>query len=178
MPATIDARPAADEYAPYYSSYISLVPAGDLIRIADRQVAELSDTHSSITAEQWRFRYAPGKWSILQMLGHLIDTERVFMYRAMSFASQDGAALPSFDQDRWVASADYDARDPDSLLAEWSATRRASLAFMAGLPAPALDYRGTASDVEFTVRAAMHIPIGHVSYHLAGLRRDYLSALR
>jgi hypothetical protein len=174
MPASITARPSDDEFAPYYARYIRWVPNGDLLEIATKQVEDVSALLRPLSPEQWQHRYAVGKWSVLEVLGHLIDTERVFTYRAAVFSRQDPAPLPPFDQAAWTPFGEYDARESAGLIAEWETTRRASIAFMHGLPVRALARRGVASSVEFSVLAALCVAVGHVSYHLDSLRRDYL----
>ncbi|MCC6243391.1 MAG: DinB family protein [Gemmatimonadaceae bacterium] len=173
MPASIVERPAVDEFASYYGRYIGLLPDGDLISIADKQIDELTVLLAPLTSSQWRHRYAPGKWSVLEVLGHLIDTERVFAYRAMAFSRHDPAPLPAFDQAAWIPHGAYDARQPAEVLVEWIATRRASIAFMRGLPAHALASRGVASGLTFSVLAALCVPVGHVNYHVQRLHHDY-----
>lgn len=177
MPQTIFARPASADHAPYYSAYTSGVPAGDILEIASAQIHELRSLLGHLTDEQSRFRYAQGKWSIREVIGHLTDTERVFSYRAMAFSRADAGALPGFDQVAWTPFGEYHERSLPDLLDEWETVRRASLALMRGLPPAALERRGIASNVEFTVLAALVIFVGHVSYHLELLKRDYVNAL-
>jgi DinB superfamily len=176
MPATLFARPDAGENADYYNNYIRSVPAGDLLDIMAGQIATLSTLLSEVDAATAARRYAPGKWSLKEVIGHLTDTERVFAFRAMAFSRQEIAPLPSFDQAAWVAAANYDERTVPDLLAEWIATRQASLAMIRALPEAFLTRRGIASGVEFTVRAALCILPGHVAYHIQHLRTHYLAS--
>lgn len=176
MPTTILARPAAADYNEYFTRYTSCVPAGDLIDIATKQIGELRGMLGTLSAEQSRFRYAPGKWSIRDVVGHLTDTERVFTYRATAFSRSDPGELPSFDQDQWLPHGQYDARELPDLLDEWEATRRSLLALMRGMPDAALAGRGVASGNPLTALAAVTIAIGHAGYHVEGLRRDYLGS--
>jgi DinB superfamily len=173
MPMTVFDRPSAGENAEYYDSYISLVPPGDLLVVMSDQVMALDTLLRPLSESAAAHRSAPGKWSVKQVVGHLIDTERVFSFRAIAFARNEVARLPSFDQDAWVAAADYDARTLASLLDEFAAARRASLSMIRGLPGAALLRRGVASDVEFTVRATLCILPGHVEYHLVRLRGQF-----
>jgi biotin operon repressor len=167
-------RPSADEYAAYYANYIARVPAGDLISIMRDQIPMLNALLRPLSDAAAAHRYAPGKWSVRQVVGHLTDTERVFSFRAAVFASGDRSPLPGFDQDLWVANGVSDARSLTALLDEWIAARRASIAMVQGMSAEMLLRRGIASGVEFSARAAAHVLPGHVAYHAERLRAEYL----
>ncbi|HPV77024.1 MAG TPA: DinB family protein [Gemmatimonadaceae bacterium] len=173
MPASILARPAADEHIPYFGRYTALVPPGDLIAHAEAQVLELRALLSPLSAEQSRHRYAEEKWSIREVVGHLTDVERVFAYRATAFSRRDPAPLPGYDQAAWLPMGEYDDRALPDLLDEWECARRAMSALMRGMPASALGARGIASDAEISVLALLTIPVGHVAYHVQLLARDY-----
>jgi hypothetical protein len=175
MPASILQRPADGDYFEYYAFYIGLVPAGDLVDLSRQQVHDLRTLLQSLTDAQSYYRYAADKWSVREVVGHLIDTERVFAYRATAFSRHDPSPLPSFDQDAWTPAGEYDARSLSSLLDEWEAARHASLALMKGMPDAALDARGVASDNSISVLACLCILHGHVQYHIATLERDYLT---
>lgn len=178
MPSQISERPSTHDYAVYYANYINLVPSGDLVEIAERQIGELRQLLTSLSSEQSRFRYAEGKWSIREVIGHLTDTERVFAYRATAFSRADRASLPGYDQSEWNPLGEYDERELDDLLDEWESARRASVLLMRSMPKVALARRGIASNNEFSVLALLAMLPGHVAYHLNLLQRDYLSALR
>lgn len=178
MPTAILVRPAITDYAPYYDNYIQHIPAGDLIAFADAQIHELRALLANVSDAQSRFRYAQDKWSLREVIGHLIDTERVFSYRATAFSRGDAGALPSFDQAAWAPMGAYDERGLGELLDEWETVRRASLALMRYMPEAALHRRGVASANSFTVLALLCISPGHVAYHVHLLQRDYLSALQ
>lgn len=175
MPAPLLQRPADADYFAYYARYIGLVPAGDLIDLSRQQIHDLRTLLHSLTDAQSQHRYAAGKWSVREVVGHLIDTERVFSYRATAFSRNDPSALPSFDQDAWTPYGEYDARSLPSLLDEWEAARRASLVLMEGMPAVALARYGVASENRISVLACLCILHGHVQYHIATLERDYLT---
>jgi hypothetical protein len=167
-------RPGADEHAPYYSTYIDKVPAGNLVQLLEAQIADIVSVLGSLSEAQGNHSYAPGKWTIKEVVGHLSDTERVMSYRALSFARRDPSALPSFDENAWIPPARFNERTLASLVAELVAVRRASIALMAGLPADAPPRRGTASNKEISVRALGHILYGHVAHHLGVIRERYL----
>lgn len=175
-PAARFDRPAPEECDAYYRRYIEKVPPGDFYEVLRRQAKEVADTFGAFTPAQAEFAYAPGKWTLTEVLGHLVDTERIFTYRAVHMARQDPSPLPGMDQEVWMASADYRGRPLPDVLAEWMVVRAGTIALAEGLPAEAPSRRGTASEKPFTVRALMHIPPGHVAWHLDHLREHYVGA--
>lgn len=160
-------RPAADEYGAYYDRYVQQIPAGhDPVQQLREQQAALHALFSGLTDEQARLRYAPGKWSIKETLVHIIDTERVFAYRALSIARGDQTPLPGFDQDAFAASSTADARPLADLLREYDAQRAATLALLESFTADALSRRGSASGMPVSVRALCYMLAGHEAHHL------------
>lgn len=176
MPMALFGRPAADEYAAYFGRYIGLVTTDDLVGYTRDQTAEVASLLASITEEKAGGTYAPGKWSIKEVIGHLTDTERVFQYRAMSIARLDPTPLPGFDQDVWNPNAGFNERTFASLVDEWTLVRKAYVAFLEGLPHSALTRMGRASDNPCSVRALCFIPPGHTAYHVSVLKERYLTA--
>ena len=172
--STID-RPAATEYAPYYERYISRVPDGDLIELLERQLEDTLALLRAVPEERADARYAPGKWSIKEVVGHLSDTERVFAYRALRFARNDPTPLPGFDQDEYVRHGGFDARTLADLAAEFSAVRRATMDVFRYLDRDALSRRGVANGAEVSVRALAYIIAGHERHHGEVLRTRYLT---
>lgn len=169
------ARPETDEYAPYYGKYIALVPDGD---IAATLAAQLEDTLAllrSISEAQGSYAYAPGKWSIRELLGHLIDTERVFAYRALCIGRNDKTPLPGFEQDDYVANTDFNARTLGSLIDEFAAVRQANLQLFKHFTDAEWQRRGTASEKEVSTRALAYIVAGHELYHRDILKTRYLA---
>lgn len=169
-------RPAQTDYAPYYETYVKLVPDGEVGEALARQLDESLAVYRSVSEEQSRFRYAPDKWTLKQALGHVCDAERVFAYRALAFSRGEPAPLPSFDQDIYVAGADFDARTWASLIEELKAVRAASVSLFKNLTEAAQDRRGIASNNEVTPRALGFISLGHERHHLAILKTRYLGA--
>jgi hypothetical protein len=172
----LDLAPAADEYAEYYGRYVSRVPRGDFFAVLRKQADEIAGLFGAFTPAQADFAYAPGKWSVKEVLGHLTDTERVFAYRALSSGRGDPSPLPGFEQDDWLAPAGFGRRTIGDLLAEWRAVRAATIALAEGFPAEATLRRGVASGREFSVRALLHVAPGHTDYHVEVLRERYLGA--
>ena len=168
------ARPQSTEAAPYYSRYIDLVPDGDIITVLETQLDETLDFLSGISEEKSLHRYAPEKWSIREVLSHMNDCERVFLFRAFWFARGFSDPLPSFDQEVCVAAAKANEVSWASHVEEFRVLRLASLSFFRNLPAEAWERKGIASDNSFTVRALAYIAAGHVTHHTAVIRDRYL----
>ena len=166
-------RPAAAEYDPYYGRYIEKVPEGDLLRTLETQARETQALLAGLSDARALHRYAAGKWSIKQVVGHVADTERVYAYRALRFARADATALPGFDENAWVPAGTFDARSLADLAAELGAVRGATLALFRGLDAAALARRGTANDAAVSVRAIAWIIAGHERHHVALLHERY-----
>lgn len=167
-------RPLAGDLPAYYAAYLELVPEGDVLRLLENQGRETADLLAGLDDRRARHRYAPGKWNVKEVVGHILDTERVFVYRALSFARGDATPLPGFEQDDWAAGARFDERLVPDLAAEVTATRQATVAFFASLTADALARRGTANGVEFTVRGIPFFLAGHERHHLRIIRERYL----
>ncbi len=166
--------PEPTEYQPYYNRYISLVPARDLAHTLEAQLGESLGVLKAIGEQKSLHRYAPGKWSIKEVLGHLIDAERIFTYRALRFARNDQTPLPGFDQDPYVTAANFDARPWDDLVSEFEHVRRSSILFFRALTPEEMMRSGTASQNPITVRALGYIVAGHELHHMAVLRDRYL----
>jgi hypothetical protein len=167
-------RPQPNEAASYYSTYINRVPNDDIVEVLTAQLDEALEFLSSISEEKSLHRYAPDKWTIRELLGHVNDTERVFMFRALWFARGFQDPLPSFDQEIGFVAAESDKVSWASHVEEFRAIRDSTLAFFRNLPADAWLHSGIASDNSVTVRALAYIVAGHVSHHLGILRERYL----
>jgi hypothetical protein len=166
--------PAGDEAAEYYFRYIDQVPAGNIVQILEQQGSETITLLQSIPDGRSLHRYAADKWSIRSVVGHLIDCERLFVFRAFWFARGFDSELPSFDQNVAVGTAGADARAWQELVDEFRSVRAATLAFFRSLPSDAWDRRGIASGNPFTVRALGYLTAGHVMHHVSILRERYL----
>lgn len=169
------ARPQSDEYFEYYGHYVSKVPDGDLVSLLREQALDTVTMLQTLTPAQADYAYAPGKWTVKQVIGHIIDTERVFIYRAMCFARNDATALPAFDENAYVDNANFSSRTLADLLEELQLVRAATIQFAKTLDAESLMRRGTASGRSITVRALLYIVAGHERHHTALLRERYLS---
>jgi hypothetical protein len=167
-------RPAENEYYEYYSRYIDQVPDGNVLEIIEEQIADTVGLLETIGEEKAGYRYAPEKWSIKQVIGHLIDTERVFQYRSLVFARNDLARLPSMEQDDYVSAANFDDRTMTDLIEEYRATRLAGLALFRSFDSDILMRKGVASDFEFSVRSVPYILAGHSIHHIDVIKDRYL----
>ncbi len=168
------AVPDRTEAAEYYFTYIDQVPEGDICGLLDAQGDNVLDLLLGISEQKSLHRYAPGKWSIRDVVNHLGDTERLFVFRAFWFARGFESPLPSFDQSIAVSAARADDRSWRSVVEELRAVRAGTLAFFRSLPAEAWARRGIASDNPFTVRALAYLAVGHVTHHTKILHERYL----
>jgi len=166
-------RPDASEYAPYYGTYVGTVPEGDLLQILEDQHRDTQALLGGLSEAQALHRYAPGKWSVKEVVGHLTDAERVFSYRALRFARGDAKPLQGFDENAWVPPGKFDARPLADLAAEFAVVRRATVALFRSLDAAALERRGVASDNLVSVRALAYIIAGHERHHVGILHERY-----
>jgi hypothetical protein len=166
--------PDRTEASEYYFGYIEKVASTDICGILAAQQGETLGFLGGISDEASLHRYAPDKWSIREVVGHVNDAERLFVSRAFWFARGFDTPLPSFDQHVAVAAAGADARSWNSHVQEFHAVREATLTFFRGLPSEAWSRRGIASDNPFTVRALAFIAAGHVIHHSQILRERYL----
>jgi DinB family protein len=174
MPITIAiARPAPDEHIPYYSKYIDLVPGDDALPALESQIVETRKRLAGLPEERALHRYAPGKWSVKETIGHLADTERVFAYRALHVARGDRTPLPGFDENQWAPEGRFDERPFADLLDEFGAVRAASLALFRSLDPERLRRTGLANDASISVRALAWNIAGHELHHRNILRERY-----
>jgi hypothetical protein len=166
-------RPQRGDAADYYFTYIDLVPDGDIVGLLDTQGRDAVAALRAIPAARALYRYAPGKWSIKDVVNHLSDCERLFMARAFWFARGFDSALPSFDQEVAVAAARADDRPWPELVDELAAIRSSTTPFFRALPADGWGRKGTASGNPFTVAALAFMCVGHVTHHMTILRERY-----
>ena len=171
----IVARPAANEYAPFYAGYINAVPEGDLIQLLEAQRDETRQLLGRLDDTKAKHRYADGKWTIAEVLGHVMDGERVFTYRALTFARGDASQLPSFDENAWAVVSNAGQRPMRSLLAEYDAVRSATIELFRSFGEEEFARTGVASKNPVSVRALAYIVVGHEKHHLRILRERYLT---
>jgi uncharacterized damage-inducible protein DinB len=174
MTATTLVRPVDHEYPSFYAGYIARVPDGDVVALLARQMEDTSAFLAGLTEAQGNHRYAPGKWSVKEVVGHLADAERVFAYRALRFARGDATPLAPFDENAWVPQSGCDERTLKDLTEEFRAVRHATIPLVRSLTDETAVRSGTASGKPVTVRALIYMAAGHELHHLAVLRERYL----
>ncbi len=167
-------KPEKGEFLPYYERYIDLVGSGDVLDTLSRQMAETQALLRSLPASVATYRYAPGKWSVNEVIGHLIDSERIFAARALRFARNDPTALPGFEQDDYVGNSSFDSYPLGELASELGTVRESTLFLFKHLEEDAWMRRGTANGAEVSVRALAYIIAGHELHHRGILRARYL----
>jgi uncharacterized damage-inducible protein DinB len=172
-PAIASQRPRPEEHNPYYSRYISLVPEADIVATLRRQADETRSLLRKLTEDQGNYRYAPDKWSVKEMLGHLSDTERVFAYRALSIARNDKTPLPGFEQDDYVRFGPFAQRSLAEVAEDIAAVRQSSLSLLGQLDETAWGRSGTANNSPASVRAIAFIMAGHELHHRNVLKEKY-----
>ena len=167
-------RPAADEYAPFYRGYVDQVPSDQILQALRLSAFDTVVFLENLPAGKWDFRYGPGKWTIGEAMLHVIDTERIFAYRALRIARGDSTPLPGFDQDAYVPESGAARRSPESIIAEFRAVREATLQLFENLDPVAWGRSGTASGHPVSVRALAFIIAGHEHHHRRIMVERYL----
>lgn len=168
-------KPNANEYAPYYQRYIDLITTDDIIAFYKQQADEIVTLFTSLSEEQASFRYAEGKWTIKEVLAHIVDSERIFGYRVLAISRGDKNPLPGFSENDYVRNGKYENRSLKSLLTEYSHLSSANLELFQALDDEMLTQRGTASGKEVTTKAIMFITVGHEKHHFEVIKSRYLN---
>jgi hypothetical protein len=166
-------QPLESEYAPDYQGYVALVNEDEILPVLRSQLDALDVLLGRVAPERETFRYAEGKWSIREIVGHLIDAERVFGYRAFCIARGEKQNLPGFEQNDYILTAPYDRIDLEDLLAELRLVRLSNIAMLRNLDEEAWMRIGTANDNQVSVRALAFIMAGHARHHMGVLRERY-----
>jgi uncharacterized damage-inducible protein DinB len=173
MTALSITRPAADEAAPSYQGYIAKVAGENIGEQLVDQLAEVERLFGALDDRAAVARYAPGKWSIKEVLGHITDAERIFSYRLLRISRGDATPLPGFDENDYVPAGRFDERPLRALAAEFRTVRLSSVALASGLPSTSWSKVGQASGKPVSARALVYIIVGHVAHHLGVLRERY-----
>jgi uncharacterized damage-inducible protein DinB len=166
-------RPSKNDYAPFYDGYVNNV-TDDAITVLEKQLETTGSLLNSISEEKSDFRYAEGKWSIKELVGHLIDTERVMAFRALSFSRGEKQPLPGFDEQEYIAESNYSNRKFSDLISELKLLRKANLTMFKNFSEEMLNKRGIANNYEVTVLALLFIIAGHEAHHIRILKERYL----
>ncbi len=167
-------RPIEGEYLPYQLNYINRVPEGDMIEILKTTIAETAAFLKSIPADKLDYRYAEGKWTIKQVVQHLIDTERIMTYRALTFARNDITELPGFEENDYAEESNVDERSLDDMINEYAAVRNASILLFKSLNDTLLNRSGIANRGRVKVKTFAYVIAGHALHHEAIIRERYL----
>jgi hypothetical protein len=168
------ARPRPEDHPPYYKAYVLATTGADLAEAFRLTSEEEARTMALVPEHKWEHRYAPGKWTTKEVFQHIIDTERVFAYRAFCIARNEKANLPAMDEDAYQAEARTARRSVDELMRELQAVRQATIALFEGLDAEGASRAGTANGKHITVGALAWIIPGHSLHHLRIIRERYL----
>jgi hypothetical protein len=171
----ITQRPTDGEFPPAFAGYVAEVGEQEgVLSVLDHQLVELQGRLGSLPPAHGDYRYAPGKWTVKDVVGHLSDTERVFAGRALWLARGEPGPQPPFDDQAWVAHTGADRRTLEDMVEEWGHVRRATLALLRPLAPPAWQQRGMAGDAPMTVRALAYVIAGHTRHHQRVLEARYL----
>jgi hypothetical protein len=167
-------RPGEGEFAPFYASYIAAVPGiSDAVGQLGAQSDQLAAMIAPLSDAQAGYRYAEGKWSIKEVVGHLADAERIFSYRLLRIGRGDATPLPGFDENAYVPAGEFDRRTVSDILEEWIAVRSATACLVGGLPPEAWKRRGMANGKDVSARAILYVMLGHVDHHRRMLEERY-----
>jgi hypothetical protein len=165
-------RPQQNEYPPFYQGYVARVPETDILQALREPPKELKRVADSVGARE-RYRYSPGKWSVREIFGHLVDAERFFGHRAFCISRSDPNPLPGFDENAYVAQSNYDSQSVSDLAHAFALLREANVQHLQSLSEDVWPREGVANGKTITVRALGYIMVGHARHHLAVLKERY-----
>ena len=170
-------RPQETEYAPHYKRYVDRVEGDDIIWVLETQINDFLELLNTIPEEKKTYSYADGKWTIAELLGHVIDCERVFAFRALCFARNDHNPLPGFEQDDYIKYSNFNNRTLRSFVDEFTYLRKSNNVLFGNFGEAALHRKGTANNKEITVNALLYVIAGHFNHHMTFLKERYLGYL-
>ena len=166
-------KPESGDYNPFYHRYISLIGDDDIIEVLEEQKRTSEKFLKTFTEERGNYSYADGKWAVKEVLGHVIDTERIMAYRALAFARNEEQSLPGFEQDDYVAESNFNKRSLIDMISEFRTVRESNIILFKSFDDEILKRRGTASESAVTVLALIYIIAGHEKHHMNILRERY-----
>jgi uncharacterized damage-inducible protein DinB len=169
-------KPEASEHPPYYNYYINLIDSSDALKTLEHQLMELHQLIGLVPLELEEYRYAEGKWTIKEVLGHICDVERIFGYRALCIARGDQNAIPGFDENLYANTGQFNKRSLYDLLHEFSLSRESNIALFKSFDSEMLSRMGTANNSRMSVRAILFMIAGHEKHHVNIIKERYLSA--
>jgi hypothetical protein len=167
-------RPELNEYLPYFDTYVRLVPDGDIINILMSQLQKITSLLSELSEQQGNYRYAEGKWSIKEVIGHVADNERVWSYRLLRIARNNAKVFTGYEEDIFAAHATFDKWSIADVIEDYSAVRYSTVSLLKGLPESAWIRQGILYDHPLTARASAYVIAGHESHHLNVINERYL----
>jgi uncharacterized damage-inducible protein DinB len=167
-------KPQPGDYSPYFEKYLQQLPDEPLMALLEKQPEQLAGILAEVSEDQAEKPYAPGKWNAKQVLGHMMDTERIMLYRALCISRGEQGSLPGFDENAYVAQADFSSRTVESLLQEYRISRQNSLVFFQNLEEGARQRRGLCNGASTTVNGLLGIMVGHERHHLNLFKERYL----
>lgn len=167
-------RPATEDYAPFYTRYIEQLPDGDILAFLEKQGEETVKFYHGLGEQHGELRYAPGKWCVKDILGHLIDGERIFAYRALHIARRDAIPLPGFEEDDYARESNASERTIEDLTSEFRAVRAATLALFRSFSPDMWERFGIANNAPIKVSALPFIIAGHTAHHAGIIRERYV----
>lgn len=167
-------RPTPEEYHLFYANYVQKVPDGDFLRVFQKESKRTEALLADLSEQQWNYRYAAGKWTLKELLVHMMDTERIFTYRLLRIARGDTTPLPGFEQDDYVPISGANERSGASIVVEWEALRNSTLAFFNNLSPAMIERQGTSSGATVSVQALAYMTLGHELHHRAIIKERYL----
>jgi len=166
-------RPKPGDYNPYYEKYINEIEGDNILKILNDQNKKTQEVLNSFPEHKGNYRYADGKWTVKEVVGHLLDSERVFAYRALCIARSEKKSLPGFEQDDYVIEGNFNSRELFDLNYEFRLLRESNLLLFRSFSEEMLNRRGTANESPVTVRALLWIIAGHEKHHLNILKERY-----
>jgi hypothetical protein len=168
--------PTPEEHPPYFSNYIKLVNSENILKLLDEQVVDVQELLSNISEEKENYAYAEGKWTVKEVIGHIIDTERIMAYRALRFARKDKTNLAGFDENFYVVNSNFKDRTLYDLAHEFAIVRESNLALFKHFNVEMLDEVGNANGNNMSVRAILYMIAGHTTHHTNIIKSRYLNA--
>lgn len=167
-------RPSNEEYAAHFKRYVDLVPEGDIRKALEQSLKTTTEMYAAFTEERGSYRYAPEKWSLKQVLGHVTDNERIMSYRALRIARGDQTQLAGYDENVFMSNASFDEMPLTAIVDDYVAVRRATLTLLNGISDEAWTRIGVVGGNESSARAWIYILAGHELHHLNVIRERYL----
>jgi DinB superfamily len=167
-------KPSHEDYPEYYKIYIDSLPDSDILTFLEKQTMEVIDLYKSFSEEKLLYRYAEDKWSIKEVLGHLLDSEIIMGYRALTYSRKDKTNLPMYDHDEYVKTGSFDSADSALLINHYAAVRESNLLLFKSIKGDVWNEKGITGGKIFTTCTIPYIVTGHTQHHLNVLKEKYL----